>query len=624
MENIIRVLPDSVANQIAAGEVIQRPASVVKELVENAIDAGATQIDVILKEAGRNMIRVIDNGKGMSPEDAKLAFERHATSKIRQATDLFHLHTMGFRGEALASIASVAQVELVTRRSDDELAWKVEIEGSVISNEEPTLAAQGSRFTVRNLFYNIPARRKFLGDNTKELKAIREEFIQIALVNPKLQFSLTHNDETLYTLPPTNVKQRVLNIFGKRNSGQLHKQLYPVDVNTQLIRITGFVGDPTAACQRDQMQYFFVNDRFIKHKGFRSAVMKAYELLIPSGQQPTFFLYLEVDPETLDVNIHPTKTEVKFEHEQAIWPILHATVREALGKANAVPSIDFDRDDAPDIRVFTGDREVSSPSVRFDPSYNPFKGQASSSPKTPQNWDLLFQGFEKQKDDLASQEHAWQSQGTSTKSVDESVFPAETLPSNPLFLLEDLNEDAAKFQLFSSYIVLQSSHSLIFVDQHRAHLRILFDRYLSMVEAGKSTSQVLMFPETLDLDAIQRISLLEVMDDLSAFGFDVQCSGNDFTIVAVPPDLKGSHPGLLLEDLLQSLNEPGDNQLQDRRRKLALRLAKAAAIPYGQKMSEAEMNDLIERLLALKENKYTPDGKPILMPFTEEELAKRF
>ncbi|MCX6308283.1 MAG: DNA mismatch repair endonuclease MutL, partial [Bacteroidia bacterium] len=422
MENIIRILPDSVANQIAAGEVIQRPASVVKELMENAIDAGAMQIEVVLKEAGRNMIRVMDNGKGMSPQDARLAFERHATSKIRQANDLFHLHTMGFRGEALASIASVAQVELVTRRSDDELAWKVEIEGSVISNEEPTLAAQGSRFTVRNLFYNIPARRKFLGDNTKELKAIREEFIQLALVNPKLHLSLTHNEDALYLLPPSSLRQRVLQIFGKRNSGQLQKQLYPVEVSTQLIRITGFVGDPSAACQRDQMQYFFVNDRFIKHKGFRSAVMKAYELLIPSGQQPTFFLYLEVDPETLDVNIHPTKTEVKFEHEQALWPIIHATVREALGKANAVPSIDFDRDDAPEIRVFTGDREVSSPSVKFDPGYNPFKGQSSSSPRNPQNWDLLFQGFEKQKDDLASQEQTWASQGISTESVDEAVF----------------------------------------------------------------------------------------------------------------------------------------------------------------------------------------------------------
>ncbi len=624
MENIIHVLPDSIANQIAAGEVIQRPASVVKELVENAIDAGATQIEVILKEAGRNMIRIIDNGKGMSPEDARLSFERHATSKIRQATDLFHLHTMGFRGEALASIASVAQVELVTRRSEDELAWKVEIEGSVISNEEPTLAAQGSRFTVRNLFYNIPARRKFLGDNAKELKAIREEFIQIALVNPTIQLSLTHNDDELYVLPPSNLKQRILHIFGKRNSGQLHKQLYPVDVNTQLIRISGFVGDPSAACQRDQMQYFFVNDRFIKHKGFRSAVLKAFELLIPQGQQPTYFLYLEVDPETLDVNIHPTKTEVKFEHEQAIWPIIHATVREALGKSNAVPSIDFDRDDAPDIRVFTGDRDVNSPSVRFDPSYNPFRGQSTSSSRTPQNWDLLFQGFEKQKGDLASQEHAWDEQGSSSEKVDESPFASDSLPANHLFDLEGLNFQSAKFQLFGSYIVLQTSHSLIFIDQHRAHLRILFDRYLTMVETGKSTSQALLFPEILDLDAVQRLSLLEVVDDLHAFGFDVQCSGNDFTIMAVPSDLVSSHPSILLEDLLQSLTEPGENQLKDRRRKLALRLAKASAIPYGQKLNEAEMNDLVERLLALTEHKYTPEGKPILMPFTEEELSKRF
>ncbi|HET9570226.1 MAG TPA: DNA mismatch repair endonuclease MutL [Bacteroidales bacterium] len=624
MENIIHLLPDSVANQIAAGEVIQRPASVVKELVENAIDAGATQIDIFLKEAGRNLIRVIDNGKGMSPEDAKLAFERHATSKIRQATDLFHLHTMGFRGEALASIASVAQVELVTRRSDDELAWKVEIEGSVISNEEPTLAAQGSRFTVRNLFYNIPARRKFLGDNTKELKAIRDEFIQLALVNPNLQFSLTHNDENLYTLLPSNLKQRVIQIFGKRNAGQLPKQLYPVDVNTQLIRITGFVGDPAAACLRDQMQYFFVNNRFIKHKGFRSAVLKAYELLIPHGQQPTFFLYLEVDPETLDVNIHPTKTEVKFEHEQAIWPILHATVREALGKSNAIPSIDFDRDDAPEIRVFTGDREVSSPSVRFDPSYNPFKGQSTSSAKTPQNWDLLFQGFEKQKDELSSQDNIWESPLKTTDSVGEFATPSETLPANPLFTIEDVNHESTKFQLFTSYIVLQQSHSLLFIDQHRAHIRILFDRYLNMVKTGKSFSQALLFPEMLNLDAVQRIALLEVMDDLNGFGFDVQCSGNEFTIVAVPPDLKGAPPVELLEDLLQSLNEPGETQMQDRRRKLALRLAKAAAIPYGQKMSEAEMNDLVERLFSSKENKYTPDGKPILMPFTEEELSKRF
>jgi DNA mismatch repair protein MutL len=630
MENIINLLPDSVANQIAAGEVIQRPASVVKELVENAIDAGATQIDIVLKEAGRNMIRVTDNGKGMSPEDARLSFERHATSKIRQANDLFHLHTMGFRGEALASIASVAQVELVTRRPGDELAWKVEIEGSVVSNEEPTLAAQGSRFTVRNLFYNIPARRKFLGDNNKELKAIREEFIQIALVNPQLQFTLVHNEETLYVLPPTVLKQRILAIFGKRSSGQLFKQLYPVDVSTQLMRISGFIGDPSAACQRDQMQYFFVNGRFIKHKAFRSAVLKAYEMLLPQGQQPTYFLYFEVEPETLDVNIHPTKTEVKFEHEQVLWPIIHATIREALGKANAVPSIDFDRDDAPDIRVFTGDRDVSFPKVSFDPAYNPFKGAATASKSNP-DWEQLLQGFEK-KAPVAAQD------GQHTPDIFDYGMPEEpkddrlienrsetsTMPGRAVFQATELQADAAKFQLFSSYIVLQSSHSMVFIDQHRAHLRLMYERYLLMLETGKPSSQTLLFPENLDLDAVRRACLLEVMDDLHAFGFDVSCAGNDFTLMAVPADLNSNRADELLEELLDSLIETGECPMEERHRLMALKLAKSVAIPYSQKMSDSEMDDLVERLFALKENKYTPDGKPIIMPFTEEELRKRF
>jgi DNA mismatch repair protein MutL len=637
MENIIRVLPDAVANQIAAGEVIQRPASVVKELVENAIDAEATQIDVVLKEAGRNMIRVTDNGKGMSPEDAHIAFERHATSKIRQANDLFHLKTMGFRGEALASIASVAQVELVTRRPEDELAWQVEIEGSAISNEEPTLAAQGCRFTVRNLFYNIPARRKFLGDNAKELRAIRDEFIQIALVYPQLQFTLTNNDEVLYQLPATGLRQRVQALFGKRSGGQLFKQLYPVEVNTQLIRITGFVGDPAAACQRDSMQYFFVNGRFIRHKFFRSAVMKAYETLIPAGQQPTFFLYFEVDPEALDVNIHPTKTEVKFEHEQAIWPIIHATVREALGKANAVPSIDFDREDAPDIRVFTGDRDVVSPRVSFNPAYNPFKAATnSSSPQNNSDWEQLFQGFEKRGTPNQDSEHpsfAGQSLdekedgdnlNTLPDGLHESTQPFDTTSSNRLFELGTLSAASAKFQLFGSYIGLQSAHSLVFIDQQRAHIRVLYEHYLVLVEAGKASSQTLLFPEELQLDAEQRLTLLEMMDDLHRFGFQVNCIGNDFFVVAVPSDLRGTHPGLLILDLLESANEPGLNQISERRQKLALRLAKSAAIPYGQILSEAEMNDLVERLLDLNENKYTPDGKIIVVPFTEEELKKRF
>jgi DNA mismatch repair protein MutL len=628
MENIIRVLPDSVANQIAAGEVIQRPASAVKELVENAIDAGATQIDVVLKEAGRNMIRVTDNGKGMSPEDARVAFERHATSKLRQAADLFQLHTMGFRGEALASIASVAQVELVTRRPEDELAWKVEIEGSVLSNEEPTLAAQGSRFTVRNLFYNIPARRKFLGDNAKELKAIRDEFIQIALVYPNLQFTLTNNDDVLYQLSPANLKQRVLAIFGKRMSGQLHKQLYPVDVQTQLIRISGFIGDPAAACQRDHMQFFFVNNRFIRHKGFRSAVMKAYDTLIPNGMQPTFFLYLEVEPESLDVNIHPTKTEVKFEHETAIWPIIHASVREALGKANAIPSIDFDRDDAPDIRVFTGDRDVVSPRINFDPAYNPFKGTTASAPTATSSnrgntdWEQLFQGFEKRGPSIPDVPPTWNEDAEG--SFQERAHAFETLPHQPLFEAEEVQPHAVRQQLFGSYIVQPHAKSLLFIDQHRAHTRLLYERYLTFLATGIAPSQTLLFPEEIHLDALQRITLLEMIDDLHAFGFSVQCTGNDFFVAAVPADLKGENPAALILELIESPNELGADPTVERRQHLALRLAKSAAIPYGQTLGEAEMNELVENLLMLPEHKYTPDGKSIFVTFTEEELKKRF
>jgi len=636
MENLIRVLPDSVACQIAAGEVIQRPASVVKELVENAIDAGATQIDVALKDAGRNLIMVLDNGKGMSPSDAHMAFERHATSKLRQASDLFQLHTMGFRGEALASIASVAQVDLVTRRPEDELAWKVEIEGSKITNEEPSLAPQGSRFTVRNLFYNIPARRKFLSENSKELRYIRDEFIQIALVYPNLHMSLTHNDEVLYQLAPTTLRQRIIAIFGKRSGGQLNKQLYAVDVNTQLIRISGFIGDPVAACHRDSIQYFFVNGRFIRHKLFRSAVLKAFETLIPTGQMPIYFLYLDVNPDALDVNIHPTKTEVKFEHEQAIWPIIHAAVREVLGKANAVPSLDFDRDDAPEIRVFTGDRTVDAPHVRFDPTYNPF----NSSSHALQNWDALFDGFEKgagmgksyQKvENILLEEQSKLEDSASIFSskfdhLPKDDFLNEVQDTAGLFADETNKTDAylKKFQLFGSYIVLYGSQSLTIVDQHRAHVRVLFERYQLILVNGIAPSQTLLFPEKLQLDILQRNELLEILDDIQALGFKVNCEGDDFFIAAVPNDLDDIDPCILILDLMESMHHPEIDFQGDRRDHLALRLANSAAIPNGRVLSELEMNNLIQRLFDCTETKYTPDGKNIMLRVVAEDLLKRF
>lgn len=600
MENIIRILPDSVANQIAAGEVVQRPASVVKELMENAIDAGATQVDVLIKDAGRTLIQVTDNGKGMSPEDARTAFLRHATSKLRQADDLFQLKTMGFRGEALASIAAVAQVELVTRRPTDELAWKIELNGSMISNEEPTLAAQGSRFMVRNLFYNIPARRKFLGDNAKEFKSIRDEFIQIALVYPSLSFSLTHNEEVIHQLVPAATKQRLLTLFGKRSGGQLNKQLYPVEVETQLVSITGFVGDPTAACQRDPLQYFFVNGRFIRHKYFRNAVLKAYETLIPAGMQPLYFLFLEVSPQALDVNIHPTKTEVKFEHEQAIWPIIHATVREALGKFNAIPSIDFDREDAPQISVFRSDRTVSPPTVAYNPSYNPFNTpQRSEKP----NWSSLYEGFQNER---------------FTKETQNEPDGIEEKDLCPFDL------DAPKFQLLGTFIALNCRKAFVLVHQQRAHIRILYERYLNALSQHKSHAQVLMFPVPIQLDKGQQLDFQASKDALVSLGFQFEEEADSLFVTAVPMSDEPINPEEWVLELIQEDQENGLQALNGRSEKLAFKMAKLSSIPCGRLLSDQEMEALIVQLSETQEPTYTPDGKRVMVSLTEEELLKRF
>ncbi len=618
MENIIKILPDSVANQIAAGEVIQRPSSVVKELMENALDAGATKIEVRLKDAGRSLIQVIDDGKGMSPEDARIAFERHSTSKLKNASDLFHLKTMGFRGEALASIASVAQVELVTRRPQDELSWKVEIEGSVIVNEEPTLSAQGSRFSVRNLFYNVPARRKFLGDNIKEFKFIREEFIQIALVNTEIEMMLFHNDEPIYHLFPGNNKQRISTIFGKRSGGQLIKQLYPVNVDTQIINITGFVADPNAACQRDALQYFFVNGRFIRHKFFRNSILKAYENLIPSGFQPVYFLYFNVDPQALDVNIHPTKTEVKFEHEQAIWPIIHATVREALGKFNAVPSIDFDKEDAPDIRVYKGDKTVSAPKLNFDTSYNPFN---QTKKQNITDWEALYDGFQK---DNSPNESSY----FPTDQTDEKFSESEVLFENEFSLksFTDIlfNVDDPKFQLFKRYIVIKNEKSLVLINQHRAHLRILYDKYIRQFDLNKGLSQTLMFPATLLLDSEQKFLFFDLGDELRTLGFGFNTDGDDILITSIPVGTTSKKPEDLVIELISLSKDFRDQSKKVLSENFALKIAKSVSIPEGQILSIDEMENIVTELMECKEFKYTPEGKLILTIVTPDDIRKLF
>lgn len=609
MKDIIHVLPEHVANQIAAGEVIQRPASVVKELIENSIDAGATCIDVRIKDAGRTLIEVQDNGKGMSPMDARRAFDRHATSKLLTADDLFQLRTMGFRGEALASIASVAQVELMTRRSMDEVGWKIELNGGVLEVNEPTLCAQGARFCVRNLFFNIPARRKFLSDNAKEFRLIREVFIQIALVYPEIEFRLVHNDDFVYQLPKANTKQRILFLFGKRAGGQLVKMLYPVEVNTQLVRVSGFVGDPASAGQRDPLQYFFVNGRYIQHKYFRSALLKAYESLIPQGSQPAYFLYFEVDPASLDVNIHPTKTEVKFEQEQAIWPILHAMVREALGKFHAVPSIDFDTADAPDIQVYTGERRVDPPKVQFDPTYNPFVQKTSSATR---DWEKLMVDFHSDSEDSDVE-------GPSFFASESSDYDVK--PTSEASLMLGLN----CFQLFQRYLVLHDSDRFYLVHQRRAHISVLYHTFLSQLQRGHSLSQTLLFPLELIMDEEQRLDFNDMMPRLNALGFQFEKSGlRQWVVTAVPDSSKSIPANELVAELLAVLKESMNEPLEERDRKMAMKLAQAAAIKETQRMHDEEQNALMKAYVELGAPRILPDGQRICCLCDETVFSELF
>ncbi len=639
--NTIRVLPESVANQIAAGEVIQRPASAVKELMENAIDAGASQIDVLVKDAGKSLIQVTDNGKGMSPEDAILAFERHATSKLSVATDLLKIRSMGFRGEALASIASIAQVELLSKRPEDELGTKVLIAGSKIENKEAVLCASGSRFSVRNLFYNIPARRKFLGNNAKEWLHVRNEFIQIALAYPDLQLSLVHNGENIFRLLPSGLRQRIVAIYGE----QLNKKLFPIEVETEIVRISGFVGAPDAARKRASEQFFFVNRRFIKHPYFRKSILSVFEPLVPAAYQPVFFVYLEAAPDSLDVNIHPTKTEVKFEHEQVIWPILNAAIRQSLGKFHAVPSLDFDKENAPQIRVFTGEKDVPPPKVAFDPSYNPFERKSdnvqksgtafSGKDKQTSNWEQLYRDFKSESKSSAELSSA-DSLQVATVQYEKETFVKDELDLlfdenaqiealQTLFSSSETLEEIGSnlFQVFGRYIALITADALLLIDQHRAQTRVLFEQYSKQLDAGQSFSQTLLFPEALVLDKNRVIEFESIKRDLINLGFQFKKNGEDYLITAIPEHTQGLHPVAIVTDLLDASMESLPNFSNELKDKLALRLAKSTAIPYGQKLSPTEMKNLCQHFFDCAIRNHTPEGKKIILRVSAQEIAKR-
>lgn len=620
MSDIIHLLPDSIANQIAAGEVIQRPASVVKELVENAVDAGAGHIQVNIKDAGRTLVQVIDDGKGMSETDARMAFERHATSKISTADDLFSLHTMGFRGEALASIVAVSQVELRTRLKGAELGTHLVFSGSELESVEPDACTEGSIFSVKNLFFNVPARRKFLKSNETEFRNIINEFERIALVNSQVALSLYHNDTEIFNLPESGLRQRIVNVYGKT----LNQKLLSVDAQSSLVTISGFVGRPDSAKKRGALQYFFVNGRFMKHPYFHKAVMQAYEQLIPAGEQPNYFIYFTLDPATIDVNIHPTKTEIKFENEQPIWQILMAATRETLAKSSAIPTIDFDVEDAIDIPVYNPVKEAApykAPCVQVNSGYNPFE---TSSYKKPEfDWSKLYNDFEGDRN--AIRQGAELTGSFLAPDLSEPAIEADEVvvqdTSGSLF--NDVSNPC--YQYKGKYIITSLKSGLALIDQHRAHVRILFDQYITNIRQQRGASQQVLFPEIVEFTAGEATVLPTLLEDMRFIGFDLTNLGNNsYAINGLPAGVENLDPVSLIRNMVDRVIDTGCEVHEEICDSLALSLAKAAAIRPGKILSGEEMDNLLASLFSCQESNLTPDGKTIISKLTDEELEKRF
>ena len=633
MSDVIRLLPDSVANQIAAGEVIQRPASVIKELVENAVDAGATDIRIYLKDAGRTLIQVVDNGCGMSAVDARMAFERHATSKIKRADDLFSLCTMGFRGEALPSICAISTVDLRTRREEDQMGSQLVINGSKVESQQPVMCDKGTSISVRNLFYNVPARRKFLKSDNVELSNVMREFERLALVNNRLRMSIDTGTRQI-DLRAASLHQRIHDIW-KNN---LKMQLLPVEVDTQLVKIHGFVSRPEFARRRNALQFLIVNGRNMRHPYFHKAILSCFEGLVAADTQPCYFLKFEVDPATIDVNIHPTKNEIKFEHEQEIWPLLVAGVRASLGKNAAVPSIDFESDAVPVSPVRDEDLRVS-PDVDMPPGYNPFEVQndayfgvrmeslANIGPDTGheggggvtsphggggvqypsrfedpnlRNWDKLYSDFMKRQ----QTEHPEDDPG-----VESNILPG----------MEGIGEvPQVCLQFALKYIISTTREGILVIDQHRAHVKVLYERYLSSIKAESSVSQRLVFPEYITLEHEQQTAYAEVETDLRRIGFGLEYEEADrWKINSVPADLKGCDPKDVVMRILDSVMEDSANYGSDQNpadsiiERMALVMARSSAITGGCRLSADEMENLVAELFAMPDPTFTPNGNRI-------------
>ncbi|MBK7171830.1 MAG: DNA mismatch repair endonuclease MutL [Bacteroidales bacterium] len=616
MSDFIRLLPDSVANQIAAGEVIQRPASAVKELMENAIDAGATQIKLIIKDAGRTLIQVIDNGTGMTVTDARMCFERHATSKIREAKDLFAIRTLGFRGEALASIAAVAQVELRTRKEADELGTSVIIEGSRIKSQESVSCPKGTSISARNLFFNIPARRNFLKSDSVEFRHILEEFQRIALVHPDVELSLVHNEKPVFQLSKVNLRQRIVHLFGSN----INEKLLPVDMKTEQVQIFGFIGKPEAAKRTRGEQYFFANGRFIRHSYLHHAVEQAFEELLPESAIPSYFLFIEVDPLTIDVNIHPTKTEVNFQHGPLLYGSMRSAVKHALGMFTLTPILDFEREAIFDHPLPPG-HEVKAPTIRINPDYNPFNQVKPVLQKPTEGlranrdeWEKVYE-IVRSSNDLEP--------GANKSELFETDLSSATRNNHPTELMVNSFPAAKLIQVQNRYIISNVKSGLLIVDQQRAHERILFEQISTMLEKEPGTQQLNLFPITIQLSMVDSDILIEIKNDLCKLGFDInELGGGSFVVNSIPASLPikaiEEFIGEILEDYKKNKVEPGSAG----RVKFAGILAKTIAIKSGKVLQTEEMQSLIDQLFACKVPDMAPDGKQILRILNQIEIEK--
>lgn len=613
--SIIQLLPDHVANQIAAGEVVQRPASVVKELLENAVDAKASDIKLIVKEAGKTLVQVIDNGLGMNTTDARLCFERHATSKIRKAEDLFDLHTKGFRGEALASIAAIAHVELKTKQDQEELGTHIIIEGSKLVTQDVAVLPKGTSFAVKNLFFNIPARRNFLKSETVEFRHVMDEFQRVAMAHPSISFTLMHNGSELYNLPSSNCRQRIVNIFG----GKTNEKLVPVSEETELITISGFVGKPEFAKKSRGEQFFFVNDRYIKSAYLHHAIMSAYEGLLKEGNQPSYFLYLQVPPHTIDINIHPTKTEIKFDDEHSLYAILRSAVKHSLGQFNVAPILDFERDSNLDTPYQYKDKEADFPTIQVDSSFNPFANDK------PAAKSLSSFGSYKKETSTTSWESLYVGLKQETQELEQFSFESEEV-AGKLFD-EELEEtkSSSTYQIHKKYIVSAIKSGMLVIDQGRAHQRVLYEQFLTNITVQKASSQQLLFPLELYFSSDEMILLKELQSSLENTGFVFDAFNTDsIQISGLPIGMAESEVSIVLEELISNLQNEIPESSFSQSDSIAKSMAKSMAVKTGTYLTVKEQDNLVNSLFACKDPNVSPFQRPTFITLTVEDLDKKF